>query len=244
MKRNLMVAAALAAGLALAGCGSSEGGTAAPVTNAPVSSQNTGSEVAPTDVTTPADETTSSEESTSADETTSVDETTSSEESTGGAGVADENTVKWFTTVCGGLSEVQNIGTSLGELAPKGDSTDLGAARDSLVDGLKPLAEKLSGFATELQGLQPPSIEGGEKINSALIESFGGMGTALNNSVEALAAADPSDPTAITEAVSGLSAEITTASGPLQEIGNLPNPGPEVEAAVAKIPECAPFFGS
>ena len=210
---------AAAVALLLAGCGSS-GGTAGTATSAPTTAgAGTSSGSSPSSSATSAS---SAAPSSVAPSPSSAGGATSA--SAGGVQL-DGQSVSWFSTVCSGITTVQ-------QMQPPGRGTSLNAAGDTLVT----TGQDLTRIAQELQGKPAPTFSGADEFAPAAQNAFatvGGKLTALGQQAQGL---QPGDQAGAQQFLDDYQAFVQEMQQVLAPTLNLQRN--VLQAVVAQVPEC------
>ncbi len=234
MKRTLWTAVLAAGVLLVAGCSSNSAGTgsAASTTAAASSAEAMTSEAMTSEAMT--SEAMTSEAMTSASSGSESSGSESSSESGGSASVApaalDEQTTTWFTTLCEGIAPI----SELSKLDTSGQ--DAATAQKTGVQALQLFGSALTDTSAKLTAAPPPTFEGGADFANQLTSGLAASGPKLKALAVTFGAIDPTNTAALQQGIQGLSAELSSAVAPLQQLQQLP---PAVSESVKNIPACA-----
>lgn len=240
--------------LVLAGCSQTVSGTATPDPNGSVatsssagrtsSSSSSASSSESTAETTSDDpstsESTTSEESTS-EETTPEDTTSESSAATDpGSGstvdpedVLDVDTLGFFQTFCGGVSDAQQYAS------PSTAGQTLEEAQITLIDAYTNIASSALVTAEILQSSPPPAFADGDAFAAAAANQFLTLADVYGRGAEGIAALPAPTEQDLRDAVDAIEGEATAAQNAAPAFPPVP---PELEGGVRAIPECAGVF--
>ena len=250
MKRNTsFAAAAVLAAVLLAGCssqiqGSPEVATAAVVSTTVDASGSTSStahstttdstttDTSATDSSTTETTGSSSSESTiSSDDTSRTDRTSTSGSSAAPASL-DATTQKWFTVFCGGAADLQQY------VSPDTTGQTLTQAQDTVVKTYTNISKSASTTVGVLQATRPPTVAGGDDLQSIAIERFTAVSDVYGRGAQTIAALTPRSTSDLKSAVDAIEAE-AKASTP----NSMASVDPGVVAAARALPACKKVLG-
>ena len=267
MKRTTLMAALTGAAVLLAGC-SSTSGTATPASTSSSSAAATSSSamssmsssMAPSSSAAVSEAPSSDASSSAPESSASSSEVASGPESTG-AESSDSETASstsssskaptttvgdssegldvksaaWFTEFCGGLQPLGSIAQDAGAIS----GSDQAAAQKALVNLYDKIGSSFTATAAKLKPLPPPSFSGGDAFATKVVKALETSGPTFSADAKKLAAIDvKKDPAAFSKAIEGISKDLGTATGPLNDLNSL-KLTPQTQAAFEKLPACA-----
>lgn len=266
MKRTTLMAALTGAAVLLAGC-SSTSGTATPASTSSSSAAATSSSAmssmsssmaAPSSAAAvseaPSSDASASEPAGSASSSevasspeSSATESAPSAESTTSSSKAPTTTVgdqsegldvksaAWFTEFCGGLQPLGSIAKDAGAIS----GSDQTAAQKALVNLYSKIGSSFTATAAKLKPLPAPTFSGGEAFATKVVAALETSGPTFSADAKKLAAIDvKKDPSAFSKAIEGISKDLGTATGPLNDLNSL-KLTPQTQASFEKLPACA-----
>ncbi len=220
-----------AAILLLAGCSSEVQGTAqagsSPVSTSAASvttSETSTSETSTSD----ASETSTSDSS----ETTDTSESTESSEDTStsddsGSSTLDPTSEEWFAVFCDGATDLVQY------VSPNTAGQTLAEAQATVVETYSNISISASTTVGLLQATPPPTVAGGEDLQSIAIERFSAVSDVYGRGAQTVSALKPSDQSDLKAAIDAIEAE-AKASTP----DSMSSVDPDVIAAAKALPAC------
>lgn len=237
---SIWVVVAAAALLAVGGCSSSVDGS--PQAGSPVAASTTGSTAASTASSTATsttrssprtstsqrttDETTSDETETSEDTTTS-DETETSDRTTSPSSELDPETVTWFATFCTQAADFQQYAS------PDTTGQTLTEAQITVADAYSNLSISASTTVGVLQATPPPPIDGGDDLQTGLIERFSAFSDVYGRGALTILGLSPTSESDLVDAIDAIEAE---AGAAVPDV--MANVDSAVVDAARELPEC------
>ena len=225
MKRSTSVWASMtcAAALLVAGCSSSVQGTAQAGSSA--SSATSTSTTATTTRTT--EESTTSDESTSEESPSQESETTSQDSETAASSGLDSDTENWFIVFCTQTSEFQQYAS------PDTAGQTLAEAQVTVADAYSNLSISASTTVGVLQATPPPPIDGGNDLQTGLIERFSVYSDVYGRGALTILGLTPTSETDLVTAIDAIEAEAKAAAPT-----DMAQIDPAVLDAARALPEC------
>ncbi len=266
MKRTTLMAGLTGAAVLIAGC-SSTSGTAAPASSAAsaaasavatssstmssmsesmaptsmASSSMAPSSMAPSSMASSSMAPTSSEASSSEAPTSSEASSSASSSkapvTTVGntSGGLDPQSAAWLSTFCGGLKPLADVAKNTSGLG----GTDTTAVQKTLVNLYSSIGSSFTSTAAKLKPLPAPTFSGGQAFATKVVSALGTAGPTFTANAKKLAAIDvKKNPTAFAKELQNGSKDLTTATGPLNDLNSLKLTA-QTEAAIEKLPACA-----
>ena len=220
-----------AAVLVLAGCSSEVQGTAqagsSPVSTSATSvttSENSTSETSTSDTSeTPTSD--SSETTNTSESTESSEDTSTSDDS--GSSTLDATSEEWFTVFCDGATDLVKY------VSPNTAGQTLAEAQATVVETYSNISISASTTVGLLQATPPPTVAGGEDLQSIAIERFSAVSDVYGRGAQTVAALKPSDQSDLKAAIDAIEAE-AKASTP----DTMSSVDPDVIAAAKALPAC------
>ena len=238
MKRSLWTAVLAAGVLLVAGCSSNNAGTGSAASTTAASSAASSAAVSSESSSAMTSESMTSESSSS--ESPSSSAASSGAGGSGGASASvapaqlDAQTTAWFTALCEGVAPIRD----LSNLNTAGQ--DNATAQKTAVAALQKFGTVLTDTSAKLKSTPPPTFQGGTEFANQLSSGLAASGPKLAAVAQSFGAVKPNDTAALQQASAGLSAQISSAVQPLQQLTQLPA---EVSAAVKEIPACKSLNG-
>ena len=147
----------------------------------------------------------------------------------------DVKSAAWFTEFCGGLQPLGSIAQDAGAIS----GSDQAAAQKALVNLYDKIGSSFTATAAKLKPLPPPSFSGGDAFATKVVKALETSGPTFSADAKKLAAIDvKKDPAAFSKAIEGISKDLGTATGPLNDLNSL-KLTPQTQAAFEKLPACA-----
>jgi len=141
----------------------------------------------------------------------------------------------WFTQFCGGLQPVADIAKDVGGIS----GSDQVKAQKALVNLYSKIGSSFTATAAKLKPLPAPTFSGGEAFASKVVAALGSSGPTFSANAKKLAAIDvKKNPAAFGKALEGVTKDLGTATGPLNDLNSL-KLTPQTLAAYKKLPACA-----
>ncbi len=141
----------------------------------------------------------------------------------------------WFSAFCGGLQPVADIAKDAGGIS----GSDQTAAQKALVNLYSKIGSSFTSTAGKLKALPAPTFSGGEAFATKVVAALGTSGPTFSADAKKLAAINvKKNPAAFTKALEGVSKNLGTATGPLNDLNSL-KLTPQTQAAYEKLPACA-----
>jgi hypothetical protein len=154
------------------------------------------------------------------------------------SGSLDAASAAWFSTFCTGFTPVVTLGKSAGS-SIAAQATNPAKAQGAIVDLYQTFGRSFTDTAAKLKDLAPPTFNGGPAFASKVVTALQTAGPVFTANAAKLKAIDVTkDPSSFSTALSGLSTTMTTALGPLQDLGSL-KLTPQTQAAFEALPACA-----
>lgn len=154
------------------------------------------------------------------------------------SGSLDAASAAWFSTFCTGFTPVVTLGKSAGS-SIAAQATNPAKAQAAIVDLYQTFGRSFTDTAAKLKDLAPPTFNGGPAFASKVVTALQTAGPVFTANAAKLKAIDVTkDPSSFSTALSGLSTTMTTALGPLQDLGSL-KLTPQTQAAFEALPACA-----
>ncbi|QNK82707.1 hypothetical protein [Nakamurella sp. PAMC28650] len=154
------------------------------------------------------------------------------------SGSLDAASAAWFSTFCGGFTPVVTLAQSAGS-SIAAQATNPAKAQAAIVDLYQTFGRSFTDTAAKLKDLAPPTFNGGPAFASKVVTALQTAGPVFTANAAKLKAIDVTkDPSSFSTALSGLSTTMTTALGPLQDLGSL-KLTPQTQAAFEALPACA-----
>ncbi|MGS0686480.1 hypothetical protein ACVBEQ_15235 [Nakamurella sp. GG22] len=220
-----------AAGLLLAGCSSEVQGTAqagsSPVSTSATSDTST-SETSTSETSTSETSETSTSDSSDTDtsESTESSEDTSTSDDSGSSSL-DSTSEEWFTVFCDGATDLVQY------VSPNTAGQTLAEAQATVVETYSNISISASTTVGLLQATPPPTVAGGEDLQSIAIERFSAVSDVYGRGAQTVAALKPSDQSDLKAAIDAIEAE-AKASTP----DSMSSVDPDVIAAAKALPAC------
>lgn len=188
---------------------------------------------APSSAATTSSEDSSSDTASSAASTPSVSKAPTTVGNTSGG--LDVKSAAWFSEFCGGLQPVADIAKQAGSIG----GSDQAAAQKSLVSLYSKIGSSFTATAAKLKPLPAPTFSGGQAFATKVVSALGTSGPTFSADAKKLAAINvKTNPDAFAKALEGVSKDLGTATGPLQDLNSL-KLTPQTQAAYEKLPACA-----
>jgi len=145
--------------------------------------------------------------------------------------VLDAQTVAWFDSLCGGLTQ------AIQALDPNGTGlTDPSLAPPEVVAAVRSAGTLFGDTAADLETLPPPTFQGGAALAATVAAGLGAAATSFPQSAATFESIDSSDVDALTAARGTLQVELLTVlAAPLQSIEDLPQ---DLRSTIKVIPAC------
>jgi hypothetical protein len=215
-----------AAVLLVAGCssevqGTAQAGSSAIATPETSTSETSTSETSPSDTS----ETSTSESTDTSESTESSEDTSTSEDS--GSSTLDATSEEWFTVFCDGATDLVKY------VSPNTAGQTLAEAQATVVETYSNISISASTTVGLLQATPPPTVAGGEDLQSIAIERFSAVSDVYGRGAQTVAALKPSDQADLKAAIDAIEAE-AKASTP----DSMSSVDPDVIAAAKALPAC------
>ena len=140
-----------------------------------------------------------------------------------------------MSTFCGGLQPVADLSKDTSGIG----GSDPAAVQKTLVGLYGKLGSSFTDTAAKLKPLPAPTFSGGSAFASKVVAALGSAGPAFSADAKKLGAIDvKKNPAAFSKALEGVSKDLGTATGPLNELNSL-KLTPQTQAAFEKLPACA-----
>lgn len=233
MKRTVSgwVALCGAAALVLAGCSSEVQGTAQAGSSLTATTETTSTSETSTFETSTSDtsetSTSDSSETTDTSESTESSEDTSTSEDSGGSLTLDATSQEWFTVFCDGATDLIQY------VSPSTAGQSLAEAQVTVVDTYTNISTSAATTVGLLQATPPPTVAGGEDLQSIAIERFSAVSEVYGRGAQTVAALSPSDQSDLKAAIDAIEAE-AEASTP----DSMSAVDQDVIAAAKELPAC------
>ena len=234
MKRTLSgwVAICGAAVLVLAGCSSEVQGTAqagSSLTSTTSTSETSTSETSTSETATSDTSTSDTSETSTSDssETTDSSEDTSTSDDSGGSSALDKTSEEWFTVFCDGATDLVKY------VSPNTAGQTLAEAQATVVETYTNISTSAATTVGVLQATPPPTVSGGEDLQSIAIERFSAVSDVYGRGAQTVAALKPADQSDLKAAIDAIEAE-AKASTP----DSMSSVDPDVIAAAKALPAC------
>ncbi len=221
-----------AAVLLITGCSSEVQGTAqagsSPISTSATSDTST-SETSTSDTSTSETSTSDTTSTSESSETTDTSESTESSGETSGNSVSslDATSEEWFTVFCKGATDLVKY------VSPNTSGQSLAEAQATVVETYSNISISASTTVGLLQATPPPTVAGGEDLQSIAIERFSAVSDVYGRGAQTVAALKPSDQSDLKAAIDAIEAE-AKASTP----DSMSSVDPDVIAAAKALPAC------
>ncbi|MGS0687639.1 hypothetical protein ACVBEQ_21185 [Nakamurella sp. GG22] len=117
--------------------------------------------------------------------------------------VLDPGSVRWFTTFCSTMANVDAVRNNAAEV----NVGDAASMQSALIGSLTTLADLFDTSTSTMAGLKPPAVPGGDQLNSTITKAFRQYGQRFTASAAKLAAANPEDTLAQADATRSLQSD-------------------------------------
>ncbi len=175
---------------------------------------------------------TSTSDTPTSESTTAADTSTSSSSGSAGAATLDATTEKWFTAFCDGATDLQQY------VSPDTTGQTVAQAQDTVVRTYTNISKSASTTVGVLQATRPPTVPGGDDLQSIAIERFTAVSDVYGRGAQTIAALTPRSTSDLKSAVDAVEAE-AKASTP----DSMASVDPEVIAAARALPACKNVLG-
>lgn len=215
-----------AAVLVIAGCSSEVQGTPQ-AGSSPISTPATSTSETTSETSTSETSTSDTSETSTSSETTDSSEDTSTSDDSGGSSTLDQTSAEWFTVFCNGATDLVQY------VSPNTAGQTLAEAQATVVKTYTNISTSASTTVGVLQATPPPTVPGGEDLQSIAIERFSAVSDVYGRGAQTVAALKPSDQSDLKAAIDAIEAE-AKASTP----DSMSSVDPEVIAAAKALPAC------
>ncbi len=176
-------------------------------------------------------DTSTSDSTAESSEDTSTSESTDTEDSAAPTAL-DATTEKWFTVFCGGAKDLQQY------VSPDTRGQTVAEAQDTVIQTYTNISKSASTTVGVLQATRPPTVAGGDDLQSIAIERFTAVADVYGRGAQTVAALTPRSTSDLKSAVDAIEAE-AKASTP----DSMASVDPGVVAAARNLPACRDVLG-